>query len=137
VGECFFWYRSTRVVPDKRPLNGCCCCCFWYRLTWVVLDKGPLNGRVCVCVCVCYSYYAHFGIAQSVHLSIPWRSCLGYRHAGWLQLSHLQPPQMCGLQTRPWTDVDPPRFLDRTAIDRGHIISPSPGRYLVTAIKQV
>ena len=27
VGECFFWYRPTRVVPDKRPLNGCCCCC--------------------------------------------------------------------------------------------------------------
>jgi len=25
VGECFFWYRPTRVVPDKRPLNGCCC----------------------------------------------------------------------------------------------------------------
>jgi len=23
VGECFFWYRPTRVVPDKGPLNGC------------------------------------------------------------------------------------------------------------------
>ena len=23
--ECFFWYRPTRVVPDKRPLNGCVC----------------------------------------------------------------------------------------------------------------
>jgi len=31
VVECFFWYRPTRVVPDKRPLNGC----------------------VYVCVCVC------------------------------------------------------------------------------------
>jgi len=27
VGECFFWYRPTRVVPDQRPLNGRCCCC--------------------------------------------------------------------------------------------------------------
>ena len=27
MGECFFWYRPTRVVPDQRPLNGCCCCC--------------------------------------------------------------------------------------------------------------
>jgi len=27
VGECFFWYRPTRVVPEKRPLNGRCCCC--------------------------------------------------------------------------------------------------------------
>ena len=25
VGRCFFWYRSTRVVPDQRPLNGCVC----------------------------------------------------------------------------------------------------------------
>jgi len=33
----------------------------------------------------------------------------------------------CGLRTRPRTDVDPPRFLDRTAIDRGHIVSPPPG----------
>ena len=22
-----FWYRLTRVVPDKRPLNGCMCVC--------------------------------------------------------------------------------------------------------------
>jgi len=25
VGECFFWYQPTRVVPDKGPLNGCVC----------------------------------------------------------------------------------------------------------------
>jgi len=25
VGECFFWYRPTRVIPDQRPLNGCVC----------------------------------------------------------------------------------------------------------------
>jgi len=24
--ECFFRYRPTRVVPEQRPLNGCCCC---------------------------------------------------------------------------------------------------------------
>jgi len=29
VGECFFWYRPTRVVPDKRPLNGCVCVCIF------------------------------------------------------------------------------------------------------------
>ena len=27
VGECFFWYRPTRVVPEQRPLNGCVCVC--------------------------------------------------------------------------------------------------------------
>jgi len=35
--------------------------------------------------------------AQPVCLSVPWRSCLGYRHAGCLQLSHRQPPDMCDL----------------------------------------
>jgi len=34
VGECFFWYRLTRVVPDKEPLNGCCCCCVFVRGSW-------------------------------------------------------------------------------------------------------
>ena len=32
----------------------------------------------------------HFGIARSVHLSVPWRSCLRYRHAGCLQLSRVR-----------------------------------------------
>ena len=27
MGECFFWYRPTRVVPDQRPLNDCVCVC--------------------------------------------------------------------------------------------------------------
>jgi len=26
---------------------------FWYRLTRVVLDKGPLNVCVCLCLAVC------------------------------------------------------------------------------------
>jgi len=29
VGECFFWYLPTRVVPHKRPLNCCVCVCAW------------------------------------------------------------------------------------------------------------
>ena len=53
----------------------------------------------------------HFGIAQCIHLSVPWRSCLGYRHAGCLQFNHRRPPEMCGLRTCLWTDVDPPQFF--------------------------
>jgi len=34
VGECFFWYRPTRVVPDKRPLNGCVCVCVLLHLLY-------------------------------------------------------------------------------------------------------
>ena len=28
IGFLPFWYRLTRVVPDKGPLNGCVCVCF-------------------------------------------------------------------------------------------------------------
>ena len=27
MGECFFWYWPTQVVPDEGPLNGCVCVC--------------------------------------------------------------------------------------------------------------
>jgi len=77
----------------------------------------------------------HFGTARSVRLSVPWRSCLGYRRASCLQLNHRRPLEMCGLRTRPpRTDVDPPRFLDRTAIGGLHIVSRPSGRYLVSGI---
>jgi len=38
VGECFFWYRLTRVVPDR-----------FHRAI----------KRLCVCVCVCINKYTH------------------------------------------------------------------------------
>jgi len=34
------------------------------------------------------------------------------------------PPEMCGLRTRPRSDVDPPRLLDRTAIVGGRFAAP-------------
>ena len=74
VGECFFWYRLTRVVPDnfhRAVKRLCVCVCVlsvWARcrfaygpanaiashylllqftLTRVVLDKRPSNGCCC------------------------------------------------------------------------------------------
>ena len=76
----------------------------------------------------------HLGVAQSVRLSVPWRSCLSYRHAGCLQLCHHRPPAVRGLRTSPRTDIDPPRFLDRTAVGGRHIVSPPPGRNLVDSM---
>ena len=38
MGECFFWYRPTRVVPYKRPLNGCVC-------VYTVLNGDIANDR--------------------------------------------------------------------------------------------
>ena len=47
---------------------------FWYRLTRVVPEKGPLNGCVCVCVCatvlVARGHIAHAAALQILLLSI-------------------------------------------------------------------
>jgi len=49
VGECFFWYRLTRVVPDKfqravKQLCVCVCVCFPGQI--------PQSRKTVVCVCV-------------------------------------------------------------------------------------
>jgi len=72
---------------------------------------------------LCPRSRGHFGIARSVRLSVPWRSCLGYRHADCLQRSHRRQPEMCGLRTRLRTDVDPPRFLPPSNCHRREGIS--------------
>ena len=43
VGECFFWYRPTRVVPYQRPLNGCVCC----GNLWGVVCASRTHTRLC------------------------------------------------------------------------------------------
>jgi len=52
VGECFFSYRPTRVVPDKRPLNGCVCvCCFLCVLGLLNIKlRIQSNSQICSCL---------------------------------------------------------------------------------------
>ena len=40
-----FWYRLTRVVPDRGPLNGCVCVCLFCTM-------GRLSGPCKIYVCV-------------------------------------------------------------------------------------
>jgi len=120
----FTYYASVRPVDGVGGIMsmGCpsvCACVFSNRLAVDFLIKLlPPYVRL------------------SVRLSVPWRSCLGYRHAGCLQLSHRRPAEMCGLRTRPRTDVDPPRFLPPSNCHRrgGNIVSPIQGRYLVLCV---
>ena len=42
----------------------------------------------------------HPSVCLSICLSHGAATCLRYRHAGCLQLSHRRPPEMCGLRTR-------------------------------------
>ena len=49
VGECFFWYRPTRVVPDQRPLNGCVCVVVW---AGNCRCRGARHTRNCRCMLI-------------------------------------------------------------------------------------
>ena len=41
-----FWYRLTRVVPEKGPLNGCVCVCVqWAAQTVLGIDSKPTCSR--------------------------------------------------------------------------------------------
>jgi len=51
VGECFFWYRPTRVVLDKGLLNRCVCVRVCVRACVCVC--ACVSVCVCACVCVC------------------------------------------------------------------------------------
>jgi len=91
--------RYPRVV-HRYLLVAVVCCCIAPRETNQSFANKCTCSRVRLVLCT--------GLLHSpVGLSVP-----GYRHAGCLQLSHHRPPEMCGLRTRPRTDVDPPRRLD-------------------------
>jgi len=96
--------KTTPLAPRQTPLSF-----LIPQLPWTIFSTNILYD------CVLWFYAPalgrHSGTGRSVRLSVPWRGCLGYRHAGGLQLSHRRPPEMCGLWTRPRTDVDPPLFL--------------------------
>jgi len=44
-------------------------------------------------------------VCLSLRLSVPWRICFGYRNDGCLQLGYRRSPEMCGLRTRPLTEM--------------------------------
>ena len=54
MGECFFWYRPTRVVPDQRPLNGCVCVFVTpaHRVGGTEWGGGNVSCTVCLSVCL-------------------------------------------------------------------------------------
>jgi len=53
---------------------------FWYRLTRVILDKGPLNRCVCVCLCVCVCVYTKYSCPELLKSSY---TCLSYSYKCW------------------------------------------------------
>ena len=61
---------------------------FWYRLSRVVPDKGPLNG--CVCVCVCYQNNVIKHTYSGSSLVSRRLSCLSSANQSWLSCSVLK-----------------------------------------------
>ena len=109
----------VRKICSRAPLLGSCSGGWLYiisvRLGMIQEIIISLARRHPISYCAPDLGGGHSGIARSnirhIRLPVPWRSCLGYRHTGCLQLSHRWSPEMCGLRTRPRMDVDPPRFL--------------------------
>jgi len=59
-----FWYRLTRVVPDKGPLNGCVYVCVCKDIYIVQDRKGhkcavSAEMAVWLCNCLCLYSYLH------------------------------------------------------------------------------
>jgi len=80
-----FWYRLTRVVPDKGPLNGCVCVCHCYhmwRLTWLKyitcyhyhVLKLSCHHLVCAVLCCTNSSYSPVftSACQLMHIESVW-----------------------------------------------------------------
>jgi len=61
-------------------------------------------------------------VCLPIHLSVPWLSCLGCRHAGCLQLSLCRPPEMCRLN--PSTDGRRSAMISASNCHQRHIILP-------------
>ena len=93
VGECLFWYRPTRVVPDQRPLDGrcCCCCCIIFEETWTCIVpyfvvrewKNPGISAS--------NYWANPQISLSLWTkpctkSTNWCYCYSFERVGWPDL---------------------------------------------------
>jgi len=67
VGECFFWYQPTQVVPDQRPLNSCMCVTAVKAVYWLVsIVLALLMHWSCLDVGICRHYR-----------SCVWRSMVG------------------------------------------------------------
>ena len=59
-----FWYRITREVPEKEPLNGCLCVCV------CVCARARVRACVRVCVCVVSNNAAYFLSAEKRWIGI-------------------------------------------------------------------
>jgi len=60
-----FWYRPTRVVLAKGPLNGCVCVCVsWQRIVFAVAET---DHHRCQC---CWTHSACVSMCTGVELSV-------------------------------------------------------------------
>ena len=64
-----FWYRLTRVVPEKGPLNGCVCVCAW------------MIASCFTCRCAIHRHAVDCGLSQNCSNFFRW--CAVFRCTWW------------------------------------------------------
>jgi len=86
VGKCFFWYRPTRVVPDKGSLNGCvnvCVCTMWPNKIIIYFARSRrhlLTLLLGVCAVSVESWRRSFVVWLTIAFVDVSMSCLQYEH---------------------------------------------------------
>jgi len=98
VGECFFWYRPTRVVLDQRPSNCCVCVCVLLAVTManslllVVLEQLSTSHareeikRTAASVVWMLNYYSASRISSPVASASGTSSVFSYSLSYWFKI---------------------------------------------------
>ena len=78
VGECFFWYRLTRVVPDKfhRAVKRLCCVCVCSgkeTIKWALLSY--IREKMGVTVKHTWKLFYRTIMSQLMSAGIPLKNC--------------------------------------------------------------
>ena len=70
VGECFFWYRLTRVFPDQfhRAVKRLCCVCVYLELYFYLNITYPSNhSHLCLLKCQLIFFPYRPGLTSMQH----------------------------------------------------------------------
>ena len=102
---------------------------FWYRLTRVVPDKGPLNGYVCVYIYDLNSYTLHAKRGRVLYMRndlIDVSSQLPTSHCDVVETGGYNIANVYKPSSEPWEDTNPLPSLPHTAVYVGDFNSHLP-----------
>jgi len=89
-----FWYQLTRIVPEKRPLNGCVCVCVCFSFSHMAVDG----------ICIALQYVRAFLVLKECMRLQP-DDVVVYLQAAKLCYEHLDMVRDFSLTWNTWCNV--------------------------------